>query len=152
MRDRDPPIEELGFVGGVTIVDIGDIRVARGLTRRHHASCPHRNLVYDNSERRIWCKDCERDVEAFDAFEQIVSQYSGALSALERREVRLREAETFQVRSLAAKQIDKAWRHRKMVPACPHCKHGLFPENFKHGCDMLGRDYATALANRDAKK
>jgi hypothetical protein len=152
-EDRDPPIEDPGFLSGVTVVDIGDIRVARGLTRRHSSSCPHRNLVYDDRERRIWCKDCEKDVEAFDAFKQIVSQHSAARGRLERREVKLKEAEAFQVRSLAAKEIDKAWRHRSMVPACPHCGHGLFPEDFKHGCPaMLGREYATALAKRDAKK
>jgi hypothetical protein len=152
MTDRDPPIEEPGFRGGVTVVDIGDIRVARGFTRRHHSSCPHRDLVYDASERRIWCKDCEKDIEAFDAFEQIVSRYNVALSSLERREVALMEAEKFQIRSLAAKQIDRAWRHRNTVPSCPHCHHGLFPEDFKRGCNLLGRDYATALAKRDAKK
>lgn len=151
--DRDPPIEEPGFIGGVTVVDIGDVRVARGLTRRHQASCPHRHLVYDNNERRIWCSDCEKNVEPFDAFENIVDRFSQATAKLNKRETALLEAEAFQVKSLAAKEIDKAWRHRDMVPACPHCGHGLFPEDFKHGVfSMVGREYAVALAKRDAKK
>jgi hypothetical protein len=152
LRERDPAIEEQAFIGGVTVVDIGDLRVARGWTRRHHGSCLHRSLVYDNVKRRIWCKDCQRNVEAFDAFEQLVSQYSGALHRLDEREIALKEAESFSVRSLAAKAIDQAWRHRNMIPACPHCHRGLFPEDFVRGTDMLGRDYATALAKRDAKK
>ncbi len=31
------PIEEQAYVMGVTVVDIGDLRVARGLTRRQQA-------------------------------------------------------------------------------------------------------------------
>lgn len=35
----DHPIEEPGFIGGVTVIDIGDVRVARGLraARIQHA-------------------------------------------------------------------------------------------------------------------
>jgi hypothetical protein len=152
LRERDPPIDEQDFRGGVTVVDIGDLRVARGFTRRPYSSCQHRALVFDRRERRIWCKDCEKNLDAFDAFEQVVSRYSGAVESLKRRETALKEAEKFQVRSLAAKAIDEAWRHRNMIPACPHCHHGLFPEDFVHGTDMLGREYAMALAKRDAKK
>lgn len=146
----DEPIIEPGYLSGVTVVDIGDIRVARGLTRRPASSCRHRALSYDANERRIWCKDCEKDVDAFDAFKLLVEQYSGARKALARREERLLEAEKFQVRSLAAKEIDKAWRSRTMVPCCPRCKGGLFPDDFKNGTSMMGRDYAERLrASRD---
>ena len=83
--DRDPPIEEPGFIGGVKVVNIGDVRVARGLTRRSSSSCPHKNMVYDQNERRIWCQDCERDVEPFDAFRNTMEQYSKAYDHLMRR-------------------------------------------------------------------
>lgn len=144
--ERDPPIEPQNFVSGVTVVDIGDVRVARGLTRRHYSSCPHRQLIYDRQERRVWCKDCERDVEPFDAFLQLIEGYSAALGEVARREEAIKEVEQFKMRSIAAKRMDEAWRSRTMVPACPHCWMGLFPEHFKHGPTMLGRDYAQALS------
>jgi hypothetical protein len=87
-------------------------------------------------------------VEAFDAFKILVENYSAALDRIKRREEIVSEAEQFQVRSIAAKNIDKAWRRRTMVPACPHCHHGLFPEDFKRGPDMLGIDYARARAKK----
>lgn len=154
MTDKpDPPIEPLNSIAGVKVVDIGDVRVSRGMTRRHSSSCPHRQLIYDGSERRIWCKDCEKDVEPFDAFEKIVAQLDRAHHALHRREQAVKEAETFNVRTLAAKSIDKAWRSTKMIPACPSCGMGLFPEDFKHGiASSLGREYALALRKRNQKK
>ncbi len=51
--ERDPPIEPLDYVGGVAVVVIGDVRVARGMSRRYHSSCPHVQLIYDQKELRL---------------------------------------------------------------------------------------------------
>jgi hypothetical protein len=145
---RGPPIEEQGFLSGVKVVDIGDYRIARGLTRRAYSGCHHRNMVYDQKERRIWCKDCEHDIEPFDAFASIIASYSQAYDTLLTRQNAVAEAEQFQARTIAGKKLDEAWRRRKMVPACPHCSMGLFPEDFKKGFPMLGRDYAAMLLKK----
>ncbi|MBN8294561.1 hypothetical protein JI664_21490 [Rhodobacter sp. NTK016B] len=142
---KDPPIDAMDYLSGLKVVDIGDIRVARGKSRRPHSACKHRRLRYDSSERRIWCADCQRDVEGFDAFEIIAKQVGDAVAAIERREQKVLEAEAFTLRSRAAKAMDEAWRGRTMVPACPTCGHGLFPEMFaRGGGTMLGRNYAEA--------
>jgi hypothetical protein len=141
---KDPPIIGQDFVCGVKVVDFGDYRVQRGFSRRAHSGCAHNNVLYDEKERRIWCSDCERDVEPFDAFLSLIEPYSRAVEKLERRYERLKEAESFQIRSVAAKNIDEAWRKRDMVPSCPHCGHGLFPESFKNGCSLVGKEYARA--------
>jgi len=150
--EKDPPIEPQDYISGVTVVDIGDLRVARGLSRRPHSACRHSRVVYDKAERRIWCRDCERDVEAFDAYTTLIEQYNRAYDSFVDREKKLQEAEKFQVRSIAAKKIDEAWRSRNMVPACPHCSHGLFPENFKNGMSMMSRDYAQARIDAKQKR
>lgn len=140
----DEPIVGQEYIMGVTVVDIGDLRVARGKTRRPFSSCRHASMVYDSSERRIWCKDCEKDVDAFDAFVGLVEQYNFAYKHINDRLKKLDEAEKFQLRSIAAKTIDEAWRSKKMVPACPTCKNGLFPEDFRTRPTMLGKEYALA--------
>ena len=149
MPDKtNPPIDEPGYLHGLTVVDIGDYRVSRGMTRRPFTGCNHHRLTYDKSERRIWCRDCEHDVEPFDAFVGLTENYDNALKSLEQKREELEEASKFQVRSLAAKVMDKAWRRKKSVPICPHCKHGLYPEDFKNGVGMVGREYAGAARNR----
>ena len=74
-------------------------------------------MVYDQNERRVWCKDCEKDVDAFDAFVGLVEHYSGALKRLERDRKQVEEAKAFNVRSRAAKAINEAWRSRTMLPS-----------------------------------
>ena len=144
----DEPIDEQGYVAGMTVVDFGDIRVARGMTRRAHAVCKHRRLNYDPKERRIWCKDCEKDVEAFDAFQLLAQNAHAVFEGQNRREKEITEARAFAMRSIAAKTLDEAWRSKNMVPACPHCGMGLFPEHFKNGVTKLGKDYAEAALKR----
>ncbi len=142
------PIDDLKYRSGVNVVDIGDLRVSRGRTRRPASVCTHRRMAYDPQERRIWCKDCEQEVESFDAFVLLVEEYDSAAKRLEARLERVEAAETFTARGLAAREMDKAWRSRTMVPACPHCNHGLFPEDFRNGPAMVGKDYALARRRR----
>lgn len=146
---RDPPIEPMAYIAGVKVVDIGDLRVARGMTRRPTTICRHVQLYYDHTERRIWCPDCEATVEPFDAFKQLVEQYDSSLKSLKRRADAVEQAEKHSLISLASKALDKVWRKRGMVPACPACGQGLFPEDFKNGIPTrLGREYAEAQRKR----
>lgn len=130
---KSPPIEEPGFLGGVTVIDIGDVRVARGISRRPYSVCRHTKLVYDGNERRIWCKDCEQDIEPFDGFKIVAEQCSAFKASLERRERAVETAEAHALISRAAKAVDDAWRRRKIAPCCPHCSQPILPEDFAAG-------------------
>lgn len=148
MDEKDPPVEPLDYRHGPTVVDIGDVRVSRGMSRRPHSSCKHMRMCYDTHERRIWCQDCERDVEPFDAFKILVEHNATAWAKIKRRLDEVKAAESASIRSRAAKALDEVWRTRNMVPACPTCSHGLLPEMFANGVGTrLGRDYAEARIN-----
>ena len=150
---KPPPIEPQEYIAGVTVVDFGDYRVSRGLSRRTFSTCPHRDLRFDSKERRIWCGDCESDIEPFDGFFILVESVDRVHKNIERRLREVKEAEQASLRSRAAKRIDEAWRSRTMVPGCPHCGQGLFPEDFattlKGG--ELGREYARARLKQKAQ-
>lgn len=148
----DDPIVPQNFLGGVNVVDIGDIRVARGMTRRPASACTHRRMVYDQKERRIWCQDCEREVESFDAFLILTEYHAAAVKDLQKRAAALKEAEEHKLRTIAAKEMDKAWQSRTMVPSCPSCGHGLFPEDFRAGPGMTGKEYAEAMRAKRQKE
>lgn len=152
MRDDDRPIEPQDYLSGVRVVDIGDLRVARGMTRRPKSSCKHLRLVYDEKERRIYCEDCRTDVPAFDAFVGLVERWKENMDAAQRLLDDAREANAFAARGLAAKELDRAWRKKTMVPSCPHCRNGLFPEDFVKGVTMMGRDYALSRLGRKEGK
>ena len=147
---KDPPIEPLDYLFGLTVVDLGDIRVARGLSRRPFSICEHRNMVYDQKERRIWCKDCERNVEPFDAVVAIAEQMDHANKRLLDRAKAIKSAEAHSLISRAAKAADKAWREKSMAPACPHCQRGILPEDALN-FSSVNKEWEVARRKREQK-
>lgn len=147
----DAPIEPHEYLYGVKVVQIEDLRVARGLTRRPLSSCRHKKLTYDDKERRIWCGDCEAEVEAFDAFVGLVEVFSAGIESINRRRRELAEAEKFQLRSRAAKVMDEAWRSTKMAPLCPHCMNAILPEDVVGGLASTSKSLVIAARKRSTQ-
>lgn len=144
----DAPIEPQEYLYGVKVVQIEDLRVARGLTRRPASSCRHKKLVYDDKERRVWCSDCEAEVEPFDAFIGLVEVFSAGANRINKRSRELAEAENFQIRSRAAKVMDEAWRSTKMAPLCPHCMTAILPEDVVGGLASTSKALVVAARKR----
>lgn len=147
----DAPIEPQEYVYGVKVVQIEDLRVARGLTRRPGSSCKHKQLVYDDKERRVWCSDCESEIEPFDAFVGVVAVFSAGMNSLKQRLSKLDEAEKFQIRSRAAKVMDDAWRSTKMVPLCPHCMTAILSDDVVGGVSRTSKALAIAARKRKSQ-
>lgn len=146
-EQKDPPIVDQPYLYGLKIVDIGDVRVSRGMSRRANSSCPHRALSYDQHERRIWCKDCETNVEGFDAFLIITEHFYVATKRLERERAAIDQARDHNLIRIAAKKMDEHFRRKNMVPACPHCSAGIFPEDVPKMAS-INREWEIARRNR----
>ena len=125
----DKPIEPMDYVGGVTVVDFGEYKVKRGRTKREFTMCPHLDMTYDPIERRVWCQDCEHEIEPFDAFEALVNTHSKAWSKIKREWEKVQFAVNKKLHLIAARKIEKDWRSRRWVPTCPHCDEAIFPQD-----------------------
>ncbi|WP_426113463.1 hypothetical protein [Pseudomonas sp. DSP3-2-2] len=121
------------------------------MTRRPTSTCRHKKLVYDEKERRVWCSDCEAEIEAFDAFTGLVEVFSAGMTQIKRRGSQLAEAEKFQIRSRAAKVMDEAWRSTKMAPLCPHCHSAILPEDVVGGIASTSKALVAAARKRQAQ-
>lgn len=131
------PIEPQDYLYGVNVVDIGDLRVARGKSRRVPSTCRHLRLAYDSNERRIFCQDCENDVEPFDAFMQLVERHH----YLEAKAEKMRQDAAHTIISRAGKRMDEAWRSRNMAPCCPRCSMAILPEDVIDGLSMTNKEW-----------
>lgn len=146
------PIEPKDYLYGPKVVQIEDLRVARGMTRRPASSCHHKKLVYDDNERRVWCQDCEQEVEPFDAFMNVVGIFQKAAADINRRRRELAEAEAFRIISRAAKTMDSVWRKRDSAPLCPHCSAAILPEDVAKGVAEASRSLVMAARKRNSGK
>jgi len=144
-----PPVSEEDYRYGVKVVSIGDLRVARGKTRRPVSTCKHKSVVYDQTERRVYCKDCEQEIDPFDAFMNAVEYFDDANKRLQRRADEIKEVENFTLRRRASKAMDQAWRRKNMVPCCVNCGKGMLPEDYVTVGSQVCREWAEAAKKRE---
>lgn len=129
---KTPPVEPQDYLSGVNVVDFGELRVARGMSRRPFRTCNHTSMVYDPRERRIYCEECESDVEPFDAFMAIVERYDSALKKYRKIKDDAIAARAHNLHRIAAKKLEKLWRGKQLLPCCPHCSRGLLPSDMEN--------------------
>jgi hypothetical protein len=97
--------------------------------------CEHKHLTYAQNESRVWCSDCERTIENFDAFMVLAKNFERMVRDVQNQNYKAAEGAKAVLIRRAAKEIDRTWGH-KMAPRCPHCREGLLPHDFAEGCAM----------------
>ncbi len=144
---KDPPLEVLPDGGRYVsqVVDLASVRIRVGRTPFKAKICEHRSLLYSPSERRVWCEDCERTIDNFDAFLIFTRKFEQMLREARHKRHKMQaadEAMKSSVRRRATKELDRAWG--KMAVSCPHCHGGLVPEDFAAGTSMCSREIELA--------
>lgn len=118
------------------VIDLAGIRVQWGLEKigkYHPDACKHTKLVYSSESRRVWCDDCKRTIENFDAFMVLVNGFERMEADARRKMKKADEAMSDTIHRRATKAIDKAWSSSLPAIGCPHCRKGLLPEDFEKG-------------------
>lgn len=150
---KDPPLEVLpdgGCYVGV-VVDLDEVRIRVGRTPYKVKSCKHLHLIYCSSERRVWCEDCERTIDNFDAFSILTNKFEAMLREANGRLATATEALNSAARLRATKTLDRMWSGGRMAPCCPHCNRGLLPEDFMNGArSAVGTEFEKAQRARKA--
>jgi hypothetical protein len=126
----DDPLTPFGEV-----IDLAGVRMQRGYSLSTAPKCKHLNLRYEHTlkERRVWCADCERDLDPFDALMVLADHLHDMLNAAKHMRQKAAEAVQAVARLRAVKALDKAWSGNVMAVDCPHCRGGLLPEDFVTG-------------------
>jgi hypothetical protein len=128
--EDNTPVSKVDFLHGVKVVDIGDMRVSRGMTRRSRATCRHLHLTYCDTERRIFCDDCQQTITGYDAFISMVEFFDRQIQHLKAIDKKIKEAQEHNLRRLVTKALDDEWQKHASIPCCPHCSAGLLPDDF----------------------
>jgi len=113
------------------LVEIGDFSLARK-NRGGYApisECAHKHLTLDDTGDVVRCVDCNTQVSAYWALTMLAEEYNRQWCRLQSGKQALEEAKAKDIHLLAAQRVEKAWRSRSMVPSCPHCNRGIFPQD-----------------------
>lgn len=130
------------------VIDLDGVRIQWGLPRGPWLSrCKHQNLTYSSEEHRVWCQDCKRTIENFDAFMVLVNRFQRMEADARSKIAKANEAMAATVIRRAAKAVDKAWMGDRAI-GCPHCQGGILADDFANGTVLMSREYELARRNR----
>ena len=142
------PIEPKDYEFGVKVVNIEDLRIARGKAKRPYSECRHLRQVYDPQERRVWCETCESEIEPFDAYMTLTEYLDRAVKRLQSEQKLLNQAINENIVSVASKVMDKEWRSRTTAPLCPHCSEAILPQDVAGGVARASRELVERARKR----
>lgn len=112
------------------VIDIDALRVARKSSYvRAAGECRHMHVTLDDNGDIVKCDDCGMQLSPYWALGHFVEYYQRAIAKLTRGENELRNAQEQGISLLAARRLERAWRSRTLVPACPHCGEGIGPKD-----------------------
>lgn len=113
-----------------TVINFADMAFRlRGQRSTLDARCEHKHLTLDDNGEIVTCEDCHKQVSPYWALRRMATMWGNHAEQVRRAVSKVHEDQkaTFHLR--AAKIVEKAWRYRKTVPVCPHCKEGILPED-----------------------
>jgi ribosomal protein S27E len=151
-EDSDPPliVRDDMTPFGAQVIDLANVRIQFGVPDpKRGRPCDHLNLLYSTAERRVWCEDCTRTIDNFDAF-MVFTKYFREMEAAARAKMAVaKQAEAATINRRAAKVIDSAWSGHQMAVCCPRCGGGLLPEDFAFGVSQVSAEIERARRKRE---
>lgn len=134
------------------VIDLAGVRLRWGQrSPKAERACEHKALVFCSRERRVWCEDCDRTIDSFDAFYMLTKNFESMVRDIRAQNSKVKAALDSTITRRATKELERMWGH-KMAAACPHCRTGLLAEDFADGVSAAyGRDYEIARRKRAAK-
>ena len=105
---------------------------------------------------RCWssttASNCQKQVDNYAALRMLVERWALLQARVDSQRAEIADVAGKTVELRAAQRLEKAWRSRSMVPACPHCHEAIFPTDGLGG-SMVNKELAArrrAVGKQDA--
>lgn len=108
-------------------------------------ACQHSRTVIDERAGTVTCRECDATLSAFWVLGRIAREENRVFARIVTLRAEAAALETWVPFLRAMRSLEKRWRGRAMLPACPHCRHGLWP-------DELGSSVSLSLELAQRKK
>jgi len=106
------------------------------LTKRPRGRCPHGRTVIDEMQGTVECRDCGATLSAFWVLGQIAREENRAFHRLQTLRAEAAQLQSWVPFLRSVRGLEKRWRGRRVLPTCPHCNHGLWPDELTGGVSL----------------
>ena len=127
------------------VIDFGAFQIRKTNSKTYferNGKCQHKHLETDSNGQTVQCTDCKVFVSAFWALEWIANEWAEMQQGLKTQQESHRQKVESEIHLVAAKNAEKAWRSKTMIPTCPHCKRGISAQDpFRDNTNGQARTY-----------
>jgi len=113
-----------------SIVQLDMVRLNRD--RKKFCSCAKATYEVDEVNRVVTCRQCGAWVEPFAALADIAHRHEEREREQQRLLDQRREILNYKPHLLVMRELERGYRGKTMLPACPHCHRGLYFEELNH--------------------
>lgn len=128
------------------IVRLTDVLAKKPYSRRE---CAHARLEVDATNRRVECRDCNREVDAFEAISILADNASAYQRTYDQMRKDHQNLAGWVPHLRAVRDLEGMWRGKRL-PMCPHCKKGVTAEGL-NSMGWVHQAYAEAVAKHEAE-
>lgn len=118
--------------------------------RVRNGYCNHKRLMVDESNKTVECVDCKAFIDPFSALMIIMRTVEAKYRSMNKRQEELNIAISEQLGTIAARDVEKAWRSKTMAPACPHCGRGILSSD-GFGKSMISKTHESQCRMFESK-
>lgn len=133
------------------VIQFGEFALTRNRDRhfQRNGECRHRHVTCDDVGEIVTCDDCGKQVSAYWALGYFSQLWESEMRKVEDAKKALAEDRSKSIHLLAAQKVERVWRSRGMVPACPHCERGILASD---GLGSTQVNKAMELRRREMEK
>ena len=126
------------------IIELGEYRFQhKHLSRYIKDECQHKYTELDDNGNIVMCLDCGKQVDPYFVLRMLTEDWGRIQADISTRSKRLSEEKDKHIHLLAARKVESAWKDKRMVPFCPHCKEGISPTD-GFGSGMISKEIDNA--------
>lgn len=100
------------------------------------AVCQHSRTVIDEQAGTVTCRDCDATLSAFWVLGRIAREENRVFHRIYTLRQEAADLEKWVPFLKAQRTLERRWRGRSMLPTCPFCRHGLWPEDLQGGASL----------------
>ncbi len=103
--------------------------------------CPHLHLYFDENGQTVECQDCKKQVTAWWALIAMARRLDIQRKKIDAERKQIEEEKVRNLTHKAAIAVEKAWRRRKYIPTCHHCRKPINPADGFGSMGGVNKDY-----------
>ena len=104
--------------------------------------CDHPRTTIDEQNGTVECRDCGVTLSAFWVLGQIAREENRCFTRIRNLRAEAEELKGWVPFLRSMRKLEKRWRGRAMLPACPHCHRGLWPDELERSSVSLSLEVA----------